>query len=438
MTDKVKRLTVREAAVKVLLKINKDGQSCSRILPEIAQRVAENERALLQELCFGVLRWQQKLEALSALLLDKPLRNKDRDVSLLILVGIYQLEYMTVPEHAVLQETVQVTNVLRKKWAKGLVNALLRRYLREKDELHGKLANDLKANLSHPEWMLDLFKKDWPKSWTEIAAAANNRPPMTLRVNRKQLSRDKYLAMLADKQMLAKPHEYAEDAIILENPVNVGMLPGFGEGLVSVQDAGAQLAAAILPLSQGAKILDACAAPGGKTCHLLEKGADLKLIALDSEAERCEKIHENLQRLKLQAVVECADAALPDTWWDGEQFDAILLDVPCSALGVIRRHPDIKVLRQADDLQSLVLEQMRILEAVWPLLAVGGSLLYATCSLARQENALQVERFVNSHDDVRSINIVADWGEEDVFGRQILTGQSEMDGFFYALLEKTG
>lgn len=438
MTNNTKRLTVRDAAVKVLLKVNKDGLSCSRVLPELALRVTENERALLQELCFGVLRWQQRLEALSLLLLDKPLRNKDRDVSLLILLGLYQLEYMAIPEHAVLQETVQVTNGLRKKWAKGLVNALLRRYIREKDELHVKLTNDLKANLSHPSWMLDLFKNDWPDDWTEIASAANKRPPMTLRVNRKQLSRDDYLTMLAENQMSAKPHEYAGDAIILENPVNVGMLPGFGEGMVSVQDAGAQLAAALLPLHPGAHVLDACAAPGGKTCHLLEKGDTLRLVALDSEAERCEKIHENLQRLKLQAVVECADAAMPESWWDGEPFDAILLDVPCSALGVIRRHPDIKVLRHADDLQNLVLQQMRILEAVWPLLAVGGSLLYATCSLARQENALQVERFVNSHDNVRCTNIVADWGVEDVFGRQILTGQSEMDGFFYALLEKTG
>lgn len=437
MNSNARQLTVRDAAVKVLLKVNKDGQSCSRVLPELAAQVAENERPLLQELCFGVLRWQVKLESLSCLLLDKPLRNKDRDVSLLILLGLYQLEYMSIPEHAVLQETVQVTNGLRKKWAKGLVNALLRRYLREKDELHHKLLNDSTANLSHPTWMLDLFKSDWPGSWTEIATAANQRPPMTLRVNRQRLSREDYLVMLAESNMSARAHEYATDAIILEKPVNVGLLPGFSEGLVSIQDAGAQLSAALLPTKPGARVLDACAAPGGKTCHLLECGDELKLIALDSEADRCEKINENLQRLKLQAVVECADAAKPEHWWDGEKFDGILLDVPCSALGVIRRHPDIKVLRRPDDLQSLVQQQVRILEAVWPLLAVGGRLLYATCSLARQENAQQIERFVSSHENVRSINIVADWGVEDVFGRQILTGQSEMDGFFYALLEKT-
>ena len=187
---------MREAAVKVLLKVNKDGQSCSRVLPELAAQVAENERALLQEFCFGVLRWQHKLEALSALLLDKPLRNKDRDVSLLILLGLYQLEYMTIPEHAVLQETVKVTGTLRKQWAKGLVNALLRRYLREKNDLLPKLPNESAASLSHPSWMLDLFKNDWPEHWVDIASAANERPPMTIRVNHKRVSREDYLVQL--------------------------------------------------------------------------------------------------------------------------------------------------------------------------------------------------------------------------------------------------
>ncbi len=434
----MKKLSVRDAAIKVLLKVNKDGQSCSRVLPQIATQVAENERALLQEFCFGVLRWQHKLEALSSFLLDKPLRNKDRDVSLLILLGLYQLEHMTIPAHAVLQETIKVTAQLRKQWAKGLVNALLRRYMREKNELQLKLVNESPATLSHPSWMLGLFKKDWPGHWVDIATEANQRPPMTIRVNRKRVSREDYLAMLTENDMPARAHKYADEAIILEQPVNVGLLPGFADGLVSVQDAGAQLAAALLGPRSGDRVLDACAAPGGKTCHLLERGDDLKLTAVDSEPDRCEKISENLQRLKLQAVVECVDAAKPEDWWDGKLYDRILLDVPCSALGVIRRHPDIKVLRHFDDLQSLVKQQKRILEAVWPLLAVGGRLLYATCSLARQENAQQIELFTNSHEDARSITIVADWGVEDVFGRQILTGQSEMDGFFYALLEKTG
>ncbi len=433
----VKYLNVRDAAVRVLLKVLIDGQSCSKALPEVAIQVAEKERALLQEFCYGVLRWHEKLQSLQRALMQKDLRRKDQDIAILIQLGLYQLVEMSIPDHAVLQETVRVTGLRRKNWAKGVTNAVLRRFQREKQQLLDTATQSSPVKYSHPKWMIGQFTSDWPEHWQQICDDGNKRPPMTLRVNQKQIDRIRYLALLEERGMPGEAHPSAESAIVLSQPVDVQILPGFSEGHVSIQDAGAQLAATLLNPNRGARVLDACAAPGGKTCHLLESVERLDLTALDSDPVRCERINENLQRLNLKATVLCADAADTQSWWKGEQFDAILLDVPCSALGVIRRHPDIKSLRTEQDLVGLMEQQQRILESVWPLLKVGGRLLYATCSLAKGENSGQIVRFVSSQNDANSIKIDADWGTADVHGRQILTGQQNMDGFYYALLEKT-
>ncbi|MDO6459989.1 16S rRNA (cytosine(967)-C(5))-methyltransferase RsmB [Granulosicoccaceae sp. 1_MG-2023] len=427
---------VREAALDVLLDVMTKGLSLSRVLPAAQQTVAERDRALLQELCFGVLRWYERLSRVTDSLMDKPLKQRDGDIRLLIVLGLYQLEFTGIAAHAVLQETVAVTKKRRKDWARGLVNAVLRRYQREAAESEKVWSDGWRAQYSLPDWLLSQFKADWPGQWQAIATAANARPPMTLRVNRAQCSRDDYLAQLQEAGLAAEAHPLVPGAVVLAHPAPVGSLPGFAQGLCSVQDAGAQLAAQILAPRDGDRVLDACAAPGGKSCHLLEIAPQAQLLALDNDESRCQRIHENLDRIGLQAQVRCADAAQPEQWWDGQLFDRILLDVPCSALGVIRRHPDIRHLRKAADLPALAVLQQQILQAAWRTLKPGGRLLYATCSVTRQENSAQVGQFLQSHADARRITIEADWGVADGAGRQILPGQAGMDGFFYALLEK--
>lgn len=429
---------VRAVAVDVLLDVLHKGQSLSRALPNGQAKVAERERALLQELCFGVLRWHERLAMLADALMDKPLKQRDDDIRLLILLGLYQLEFTAIAPHAILQETVAVTGKRRKAWARGLVNAVLRRYQREAGEALDEVWQDgWRGEYSLPDWLLTLFKADWPaQQWQAIARAANERPPMTLRVNLGRISRDAYLQKLSDSGLTATAHADVPSAVVLDAPAPVGRLPGFDEGLCSVQDAGAQLAAWLLAPRDGERVLDACAAPGGKTCHLLEQAPAATVLALDSDAARCERIDENLHRIGLQAAVKCADATAVEAWWDGELFDCILLDVPCSALGVIRRHPDIRHLRQADDLPVLAGLQKQILQSVWTTLKPGGRLLYATCSVTRQENSAQVDAFLESQADARRITIDANWGQAEGAGRQILPGQAGMDGFFYALLEK--
>ncbi|HBR96203.1 MAG TPA: 16S rRNA (cytosine(967)-C(5))-methyltransferase RsmB [Gammaproteobacteria bacterium] len=432
-----KRLMVREGAVMVALRVLRDGQSLSRALPEIAPRVPENTRALLQELSYGLLRWHLPLQHLQQQLVPKKLRGKDLDIALAIQLGLYQLRSLSVPDHAVVQETVAVARQRGKPWARGLINAVLRRYLRERDALDASIDADDTAAFAHPAWLLQRFQADWPNDWQALCHAGNRRPPMTVRVNQHQTDRDAYLSQLHAAGIEAQAHPLAVHAIELTRPMAVEQLPGFDTGRISVQDAGAQLAAQILAPSAGERVLDACAAPGGKTGHLLEAAPESRVTALDNVPERCEKVHQNLSRLALAADVRCADAADTGAWWDGETYDAILLDAPCSALGVIRRHPDIKSLRTPSDLEALVHTQRRLLEALWPLLKPGGRLLYATCSVARCENDEQVLRFINSHDDASHSKIGLDCGNEESTGRQILSGQLNMDGFFYALLEKT-
>jgi len=344
---------------------------------------------------------------------------------------------MRVPDHAAVSETVTAANQLKKVWARNLINAVLRGYLRRKEELAQQFAQDDVYQTAHPTWLLELIRGAWPQDWQAIAAANNERPPMTLRVNALQSDTYDYLQQLQQQDLPAQVQAYCASAITLQQPCDVQDLPGFGEGRVSVQDQAAQLAAGLLELQPGQRVLDVCAAPGGKTAHILETEPSLaEVVAIDVDDQRLQRVEENLVRLQLRATVLCGDARQPETWWDGRPFDRILLDAPCSATGVIRRHPDIKWLRRAADIGPLVAQQREILEAVWPLLNSGGILLYATCSILPQENTEQVQDFLQRHPEARQRHLDAPWGRQTEAGRQILPGDDNMDGFYYSLLEK--
>lgn len=427
----------RQAAVVIAGVLNR-GMSLSDALPAGQKTLnAPADRALLAELSYGVLRLQPRLEWQLARLVRRPLAKREPEVHALLLGGLYQLAETRIPPHAAVAESVNAARLLGKEWAAGLVNAVLRRYQREHDALAAAADAVETAYYAHPRWLLEHFRRDWPDDWQAIATANNTRAPMTLRVNARAQSRDAYLALLGDAGIAAEAHPHAPDAVVLAEPVDVPRLPGFESGAVSVQDAAAQLAADLLDLRPGQRILDACAAPGGKTAHILERCPEPgALVAVDVDESRLDRVAQTLARLGLAATLVAADAAEPRRWWDGEPFDRILLDAPCSATGVIRRHPDIKVLRQPRDIEPLAALQARLLEALWPLLGPGGKLLYATCSVLSRENSTQMNGFIQRHPEAAALPIPAGWGRPAGFGRQILPGQDGMDGFYYACLVK--
>lgn len=420
-----------------LLRQLADGRSISDLLEGALDEVAPRDRGLVQEFCFGVARRWGRLEAISRLLVSKPIKPREGEVRALILLGLYQLIYMRIAPHAAVAETVEAARLLNKKWAVGLINAVLRRFQRESESLLSQVDRVDEARYATPAWLLSHLQQAWPEQWRDIVEAANTHPPMSLRVNLSRISREAYLQQLQQVKIEATPIAYTEAGLWLAKPVDVSQLPGFADGLVSVQDGGAQLAAQLLDPQTGERLLDACAAPGGKSCHLLERVAEgIDLTAVDIDQQRLGRIEQNLQRLGLTARVTVGDASAPAGDWAEGIYDRILLDVPCSATGVIRRHPDIKLLRRAGDIATLVATQQRILQAVWPLLRRGGMLLYATCSLLPEENDLQVARFLAEQSDAREQEIKADWGHRRPVGRQTLPGEETMDGFFYACLEK--
>lgn len=386
------------------------------------------QRAAIRDLSYGTLRHYGRLQALLALLLRAPA--SDEDLRCLLLVALFQLSYSKAAAHAVVDHAVKTAVVLGKTSAKGLVNAVLRNFLRNRLALLDQAdASGEVARYSHPQWWIDKLRAQYPGQWQEILLAGNQHPPMTLRVNRRRTSTEAYLALLQANGMVAE--RLGEWAVRLAQPVAVDRLPGFGDGLVSVQDAGAQQAAPLLDAQAGMRVLDACAAPGGKAGHLLES-ADLELTALDLDALRLHKVEENLTRLGLAARCLAGDAALPEQWWDGTPFQRILADVPCSASGVVRRHPDIKWLRRETDLGLFAEQQRRILDALWRCLARDGKLLYVTCSVFAEENQLQLAAFAARHPDARVLPL-AGGSEHDL---QLLP-DSQHDGFYYALLAKT-
>jgi 16S rRNA (cytosine967-C5)-methyltransferase len=428
-------MNARAIAARSLGQVLRAGQSLTKVLPPALKQIDPRDRGLLQELCYGVCRWQPLLQALLDRLLERPLDPRESTVRALLLIGLYQLHHLRVPEHAAVAETVAATRQLRKSWAAGLVNAVLRAFPRRRAELLAELETDPVARTAHPRWLLDALERDWPDDWPAIVAANNARPPLTLRVNPRRLDREDYRSRLAEAGWAAEPAA-APTALTLTEPVEPTRLPGFAEGWVSVQDAAAQWAAPLLDLRAGLRVLDACAAPGGKTGHLLECAPDLDLTALDRDVNRLERVRENLVRLRLKARLLAGDAERPAQWWNGVPYDRILVDAPCSATGVIRRHPDLKLLRRERDIAALAESQRAILCSLWPLLRPDGRLLYATCSVLRRENEEVVAAFLAAHPDAWEPPIVADWGRVHPHGRQILPGEAGMDGFYYAVLSK--
>lgn len=430
-------MNLRAAAAKIINDVL-DGESLTDALSSSDTLFNDpRDHALVQAICYGVCRWFVRLDAILKLLLDKPLKNKDQDIYCLMLVGLYQLIEMRMPAYASVAETVSAVKDLKKIWAKGLVNAVLRNYQRRAQDIHKKIEQDIQAVYSHPKWMIDRISQDWPEDWKDILTANNQLPSFMLRVNQNNVSRDDYLTLLTREQMEAYALPETKMGIRLQNPVEVRSLPGFLQGDISVQDGAAQLAAELLAVEKNHRVLDACAAPGGKTTHILELEPNLaQLIALDNSEARLELVKENLKRLKLSATILCADAAETAQWWDGQLFDRILLDTPCSATGVIRRHPDIKLLRKPDDIEKLAKEQLKLLTALWPLLKPNGLLVYVTCSIFQLENTRVLESFIASTTDVSEEKINADWGKPCSIGRQILPGMHGMDGFYFACLRK--
>lgn len=405
------------------------------LAPSLAKLHDSRDRALCQELCYGVLRWHSRLEALVLGLLEQPPRSRDRDLALLLEIGLYQLLYTEVPPHAAVSATVDTTRELGKSWAARWVNAVLRRFQRERDARLKAVDADCATRYAMPAWLLQWLRADWPEHWVSLVQASNARAPLTVRVNRRRSGREAWLAQLGAIPLAGASVMELPQAVTLSQPLPVDELPGFAGGAVSVQDAAAQFAAGLLALHPGQRVLDACAAPGGKTTHILEQAA-VTLTALDIDARRLARVDENLARLGLRAQLLVGDAADPQNWWDGQAFDRILVDAPCSGTGVIRRHPDIKWLRRPDDLTALSAIQHRLLKQLWPLLVSGGRLVYATCSVLRAENDAVIEAFLREHADavVRAPDLPL--GRALQLGHQILPGERDMDGFYYACLEK--
>jgi 16S rRNA (cytosine967-C5)-methyltransferase len=427
---------VRALAALVLHQVFDQGQSLSQALPDHAPACPERDRGLLKELCFGTLRYATAYTLILQQLIPTPLKRKDGDIQALLLLGLYQLDHTRIPDHAALSATVEASRLLKKDWAAGLINGVLRRYQREQTQLAEKFAKNPNYTYAHPQWLLDRIRSAWPEHWQQTLTANNQHPPMTLRVNMQRGDREQYLARLAEADIEARPCPHSPAGIMLTEAVPVESLPGFAAGDVSVQDEAAQLAAYLIAPKAGMRVLDACCAPGGKTCHLLELAPDTDLIAIDVDAKRMSRVTENLDRLGLGAELKTANLAEPATWWDGRAFDAILLDAPCSATGVVRRHPDIKHLRRASDLAPLVKLQQRLLTTLWAMLRPGGTLVYATCSVLPDENTKQLLEFTRQHPDAVSKQLDVPWGLPQPFGRQLLPQADGHDGFYYAVLQK--
>lgn len=423
---------MRAIAAGVMLAVE-NGQSLSQCLPPALNRLPANERPELQALCYGTCRWFHRLEGELNGRLKKPLRKPDRVVHHLMLVALFQLRFSQQATYAILNETVEACRALDKPHLTGLVNGVLRAAERE----GAPEPADDSARFSHPVWMVEKLRHNWPEDWQQILAANNAQAPMTLRVNALRFSRDEYLGLLKEAGIEASPTRFAPHGIQLAHPVPVDQLPWFADGAVSVQDEAAQLCTTLLDLAPGQRVLDACSAPGGKTCAILESCGELaEVVAIDESAERLPRVQENLDRLDLSATLKQADAAATDQWWDGAAFDRILLDVPCSASGVIRRHPDIKLLRRESDITPLAAIQLGLLDALWAILKPGGRLVYATCSVFPQENHRIIQRFCKQQTDAILVEPEAQWGRDMGAGRQLLPDPDSHDGFFYAVLEK--
>ena len=435
----------RAAAARTIAAVRFGGRSLDQALASEAEALQPAQRPLHAELCYGALRHYRALEHLMAALMKKPLARRERQVHGLLMAGIYELWRLNTPTHAAVAETVNAVRELGRPPLRGLTNAVLRRFDRERESLVATLNGSVALATSHPDWLCEQLQADWPDAAGRILQANNERAPMWLRVNSRKTDVASYNREL--EQALGAPGHaspHAPAAIRLEQPVGVASLPGFAEGSVSVQDLAAQLVAPLLDAQPGMRVLDACAAPGGKSAHLLERADNaLDLLAIDVDETRLERVAETLARLGLDAQCRPADAAATDAWWDGRPFQRILIDAPCSGSGVIRRHPDIKSLRRASDIAALAGRQLGLLRALWPLLAPDGCLVYATCSVLRAENHDVIQQFSEIYDDVVLMNELrgdnnSGLMQVEPMGMQVLPGDCHADGFFLSLLRKRG
>jgi len=414
----------------VLMKVTKNGRSLEAAIQEV-------KSPYTQQVCYGVCRHYFSLKNTLRQLLDKPLPAKHLDIEVLLLIALYQLKDMYAPDHAVVNTAVGFTKTLRKNWAKSLVNAVLRNYQRQKEQLEANTSIERESDTDHPLWLLDKLQQSWPTQLESILAANNHQAPLTLRINPDLVNRDSFITVLISLGLEASPTQFSTTGVRLVGSTDITKLPGFNEGHFAVQDESAQFAAPLLDLVSGQEVLDACAAPGGKSCHIASY-ADISLTAIDVDSERMKRVAENISRLAPQAKVELitVDVFNAGKQFSGTQFDRILLDAPCSATGVIRRHPDIKLLRRESDIAKLAQRQFDMLMTLWPLLKPGGRLLYATCSILPEENEAVISRFLKAQSDAAATPISMATGIPQDHGLQILPERGGADGFYYARLNK--
>jgi len=432
-------VNIRALAAQCTFSVVDQGKSLGEELPKQLLKVSPKDKGLLQELCYGVLRFLPELEHDVRLLMDKPLTGKQRLFHFLILVGIYQFKYTRIPDHATVGETVGAAQYLKNKGLKGLINGVLRNFQRQQSQNPTKQSKPLPDAITynHPSWFIKKVQVGYPEHWQNILRANQEKPPMWLRVNQQHHTIKDYLLLLEQAEIeIAFVDDYS-GAIQLSRAQDVNNLPGFEQGWISIQDGAAQQAALLLDCQNGDNVLDCCAAPGGKTCHILESNSNITMTAIDIEQQRLQRVKENLARLNLSAHIITGDAASPQSWCDKQGYDRILLDAPCSGTGVIRRHPDIKWLRKASDIDKLTKLQQQILENIWLLLKPGGTLLYATCSILPEENNEQIKRFLVKHNDAELVEILAtNNSNTSSIGWQILPNENGMDGFYYAKITK--
>jgi 16S rRNA (cytosine967-C5)-methyltransferase len=429
---------LRAEAAKAVDSVVSDGRSLDVALGNA--KVPDRDKALLRLLCYGAIRQHWRLDWQISQLLDRPLKRRDGIIRSLLAIGLYQIASTRIPDHAAVSMTVEAARLLRRPKYSGLVNAVLRNFMRKNIAAAQPTTDE--ARYDHPHWLLERLKRDWPDRWQDIVSANNERAPMWLRVNERRCPAAEYLERLASAGIAAQGLSGVDGALRLADPVEVHDLPGFDDGVVSVQDGAAQLAAPWLLAGNGARILDACAAPGGKTGHLLElAGGQAALTAIDVDKKRLGAVADNLARLGLTATLVHADASHSKEWWDGEPFNHVLLDAPCSGSGVIRRHPDIRLLRRDSDISAMAALQGRLLAALWPLLTAGGRLLYVTCSVLEEENDAVVEGFLAQHPDATESQVLPNYNIHALMcrktcGYQVLPGTSGLDGFYFACLTK--
>ncbi|WP_243040452.1 16S rRNA (cytosine(967)-C(5))-methyltransferase RsmB [Dyella sedimenti] len=426
----------RALAAQALADVALRGASLRDAMERYAPRLPDaRDRALLMALLSDGARWWLRFDPALDRLLDKPLRQKEPVVHALLVLGLVQLEILQLPDYAAVAATVQSTRALQRPRLAGLVNAVLRRWQREREPLLAALDAQPRTRHAHPAWLAEAIAHDWPAQAEAVMAADNREPPLMLRVNRRRATREALVERLRRDGQTAEPHAWLADGIVLPHSVDVTRLPGFAAGEFAVQDGAAQVAADLADVRDGQRVLDACAAPGGKACHLLER-ADVALTALESDAGRARRITQNLERLGLAAELVIGDAGEPGAWWDGRPFDRILIDAPCSATGVLRRRPDVRLHRRESDLSALAAQQRRILTALWPLLAPGGRLVYVTCSLLSAENEAVTGAWLEGQADARPVTIALPVGQPAAVGWQVLPGDGDLDGMYYAAFEK--